>query len=80
MTSQSDQPSGHERGGADAPLPAEMRLLILEEATGAQPAISALQEAKVRFTSKLVDTEAAFHRELDDFAPNLVLAASAPPA
>jgi two-component system, cell cycle sensor histidine kinase and response regulator CckA len=59
---------------------AELLLLILEESAGAEPMIRALREAGVRFTPKLVDTEAAFVRELDNFAPDLVLADATLPA
>jgi PAS domain S-box-containing protein len=61
-------------------LPAEIRLLVLEESTAAASAINALHAPGVHFTSKLVDTEVAFVRELEDFAPDLVLAGSTPPA
>jgi two-component system, cell cycle sensor histidine kinase and response regulator CckA len=59
---------------------ASIRLLILENSEDAKLATSALHEAGINVTSRLVDTESAFIRELNDFAPNLVLADVALPA
>jgi PAS domain S-box-containing protein len=59
---------------------AEIRLLILEEEAEAGHVVRALLDGGVHFTSKLVETEASLIRELDDFAPGLVLAATTLPA
>jgi PAS domain-containing protein len=59
---------------------ANIRLLILDDSADAERATSALHEAGVDFTSRLVDAEAAFIRELHDFAPSLVIANAALPA
>ncbi len=56
--------------------PADLRLLILDDAAGAELVINALHDAGIRCKLKLVDSEAAFVRELGDFAPDLVLAGS----
>jgi PAS domain S-box-containing protein len=56
-----------------------LRLLILADRVDAELAIDALHEAGVDFTSRLVEGEHAFIRDLDDFVPNLVLADAALP-
>jgi PAS domain S-box-containing protein len=54
----------------------QARLVIVGEPTAAERVISALGEAGTTLALKVVDTEAAFVRELRDFAPDLVLAGS----
>src|ERR1700730_15171468 len=61
-------------------LGANIRLLILEDSADAGLATGALREAGVNFTSRQVDAEAAFIRELHDYAPSLVIANAALPA
>jgi PAS domain S-box-containing protein len=81
MTSANNHPSGQLPDGARAlNIPAEIRLLVLEESADAKRAMSALRTPGVRFASKRVETEATFVRELEDFAPDLVLAGSTLPA
>jgi PAS domain S-box-containing protein len=53
---------------------ADILLLAHEGATGAELAINALKEAGIRFSSKIADSEAVAIPELQDFAPELVLA------
>jgi PAS domain S-box-containing protein len=55
----------------------DMRLLILADRVDAQSATDALHKAGVDFISRRVDGEHAFIRDLDDFAPSLVLADTA---
>ena len=58
----------------------DIRLLILADKADAVLAADALHKAGLDFSSRRVDGEHAFIRDLDDFAPGLVLADTAVPA